>query len=64
MLKSVVQQKLKESSILDENEPILSLIQVTDYLKYQQQFKKIAKEELTNLLANTKSYHLLASSKV
>ena len=60
MLKEI-QQKLKESLILDEDEPILSLIQVVDYLKQQQQNKK-AREETVALLPANKKYLLLASS--
>ena len=62
MLKSV-QQKLRDASILDENERILSFIQVVDFVKSQQQFKKIVREELASVLANAKTYYLLASSK-
>lgn len=62
MFKSI-QQKLKEASILEENEPILCFIPVVDYLKQQQQFKKIAKEEIASLLPNIKQYFFLASSK-
>lgn len=58
MFKSI-QQKLKDASILDENEPILSFIKVVDFLKQQQQFKKIAKEELA---LQNKFYYFLASS--
>jgi hypothetical protein len=62
MFKSI-QQKLKEASILDENEPVLSLIQVCDFNKQQQLFKKIHKEDLPAGLLNTnKNYYLLASS--
>jgi hypothetical protein len=61
-MSKTIQQKLKDSLILDENEPILSFIQVADYLKHQQQFKKISKEELSSLLTANKSYYLLASS--
>lgn len=63
MFKSL-QQKLKEASILDENEPILSFIQVVDYLKQQQQFKKIAKEEIASLLPASKQFYFLASSMI
>jgi hypothetical protein len=59
-----IQKKLVQSLILDENEPVLSFIQVVDFVKQQQQFKKIVKEELANLLTNVKHYYLLASSKV
>lgn len=62
-MSKTIQQKLKDSLILDENEPILSFIQVADYLKHQQQFKKISKEELSSILTANKSYYLLASSK-
>jgi hypothetical protein len=62
MFKSI-EQKLKDASILDENEPILSFIQVSDYLKQQQQFKKIMKEEIASLLLNSKQYYFLASSE-
>lgn len=48
---------------MDENEPILCFIQVVDYLKQQQQFKKITKEELAGLLPNTKQYYFLATSR-
>ncbi|CAF0810499.1 unnamed protein product [Brachionus calyciflorus] len=61
MFKSI-QQKLKDASILEENEPILSFIQVVDFNKQQQQFKKIAKEELASLVQN-KFYYFLASIK-
>lgn len=60
MFKSV-QQKLKDASILETNEPILSFVQVIDFNKQQQQFKKLAKEELSALLQN-KGYYFLASS--
>jgi hypothetical protein len=62
-MSKTIQQRLKDSLILDENEPILSFIQVADYLKHQQQFKKIPKEEIASLLTKDKSYYLLASSK-
>lgn len=59
MFKSV-QQKLKDASILEANEPILSFVQVIDFNKQQQQFKKLAKEEVS---VQNKGYYFLASSK-
>jgi hypothetical protein len=60
MLKQL-QTKLKELHLIDENELILAQIQVSDYIKQQQQLKK-HKEELANLLP-TKLYNLVATSK-
>ena len=60
MFKSI-QQKLKDSLILCENETILSLIYAIDLTKKQQQQKKIAKEELAALLPS-KKYCLIATS--
>ena len=57
-----LEQKLKDASILDVNEPILSFIQVVDFLKQQQQFKKIVKEELAGILPNSKQFSFLATS--
>lgn len=59
-----LEQKLKDASILDVNEPILSFIQVVDFLKQQQQFKKIVKEELAGILPNSKQFYFLATSNV
>ena len=59
MIKTL-QKKLKEMSIIDENEPILSQIQVIDYIKQQQQSKK-NKEEIA-LLLPTKLYNLVTTS--
>lgn len=59
-----VNQKIKESMILDANEPILSLTQVSDYLKYVQQYKKVVKDETAAaLLTPNKNFYLFASSK-
>jgi len=58
-----IQQKLKDAQILDKDEPILSFIKVVDYLKHQQLFKKILKEELNHVLPANKSYYLLVTSK-
>ena len=44
-----------EKSASESN--ILAFIQVADYFKHQQQFKKIAKEEITSLLSTNKSYY-------
>lgn len=64
MLKTI-QQKLREASILDDKEPILSFIQVLDLAKLpQNQFKKFTQEELANLLSSGKVYYLLASSEL
>ena len=60
MFKSI-QQKLKDSLILCENETILSLIYAIDLTKKQHQQKKIAKEELAALLPS-KKYCLIATS--
>ncbi len=63
MLKTI-QQKLREASILDDKEPILSFIQVLDLAKLpQNQFKKFTQEELANLLSSGKVNYLLASSE-
>ena len=55
----LIQQKLKESLILDENEPILSLIHVSDYIK--QQNKKV-RDDTAALSPASKKFILLASS--
>ena len=60
MLKQL-QAKLKELHLIDDNELILAQIQVSDYIKQQQQLKK-NKEELA-LLLSTKYYSLVATSK-
>jgi hypothetical protein len=62
MLKQI-QDKLIEIHILEENETILSLIQVIDLSKKQHQNKKAIKEELVSLLPQNK-YLLLATSKI
>ena len=58
-----IQEKLKDASILDRDEPILSFVKVVDYRKHQQLFKKILKEELSHVLPSNKSYYLLVTSK-
>ena len=61
MFKSI-QQKLRDVSILDKDEPILAFVRVVDYLKHQQLFKKILKEELASVLPANKIYYLLVTS--
>jgi acetyl-CoA carboxylase beta subunit len=56
-----VQNKLIQLSILDQNEPILSFIQVVDFVKQQQLLSKKALKEGISSLINAKHYYLLAS---
>ena len=63
-MSKTIQQKLRDLTILDANEPILSFIQVADYMKHQQQFKNIIKEEIASLLSSNKTYYLFASSNI
>jgi hypothetical protein len=51
MLK-IVEEKLHKATILNENEPVLCLIQVTDYSKQQQNLKKVPKEDLPSVMAS------------
>lgn len=62
-MSKTIQQKLRESAILDKNEPILSFVRVFDYVKHQQLFQKILKEEIASLFPANKTYYLLVSSK-
>jgi hypothetical protein len=62
-MSKTIQQKLREAAILDKNEPILSFVRVFDYLKHQQLFQKILKEEIASLFPANKTYYLLVSSK-
>jgi hypothetical protein len=61
MIKAV-QQKLRETSILDESDLILSLVQVTDLLKKEKAQKKQMKEEFLALIPANK-YFLVATIK-
>lgn len=61
MLKAV-QQKVKDLSILDQNDTVLSIIQVTDLLKKDKHGKKAMKEEFAALIPANK-YFLIATIK-
>ena len=63
MLKEI-KEKIRKSLLVDENERILSLVQVIDYARYQQQLKKLVKDETAaSLVAQSNTFYLLASSK-
>jgi hypothetical protein len=56
-----LENKIKDMLIIDENEPILSHIQVIDYIKQQQILKK-NKEDIVHLLT-PKRYSIIITSK-
>ena len=59
-----IKEKIRRTLLLDETERILSLVQVVDYAKYQQQLKKLVKDETAaSLVAQSNTFYLLASSK-
>ena len=58
----LVHQKLKDSSVLDHDDQVLSIIQVNDLLKKEKPVKKATKEDIASSITFNK-YFLVATSK-